>query len=62
MHQPFSDVDLLVLGDRQRLHKIVSEATEILEESNFPYKVDIVFVDDLADSYKQGAQQQAIGF
>lgn len=50
--RPFSDLDLLVEGSVDPL--ALSEIREDLEESNLPIKVDLVHIDDLAESYRAG--------
>lgn len=48
--QKFSDIDILVQINSDLSH-LISEITERLENSNFPYKVDIVDSSALAPSY-----------
>jgi uncharacterized protein len=50
----FSDLDLLVRSKtvNQDLRKEIAKVSEFLMESNFPYKVDLVVEDDLAQSYR----------
>ena len=50
-HQKYSDVDLLIEGDKRDLCALLGQLKEELEESNFPFAVDLVFADDLAASY-----------
>ncbi len=49
-HSPYADVDLLIEGELNR--SLLSELREKLEESNFPFKVDLVPDAELADSYR----------
>lgn len=60
----FSDVDILIKtnDDLTKMRKKISEIKESLEESNFPYKVDLVFEQDLVESYKEEILTQAIKF
>lgn len=60
-HQKFSDLDLLIEGD-VGLKKLLPSITEKLENENFPYKVDLVFYEDLAKSYKESVTQDRIEF
>lgn len=55
-HQEFSDIDISIgLDDKNSKKKIkflISNIRDLFEESNFPYKVDIVLEDDLTESYR----------
>ena len=55
-HRPFSDLDILFELPTQAYLPtgFLSELKEIMEESRFPYKVDLVNVDELAESYVAG--------
>lgn len=55
-YQPFSDLDLMVHSE-QDLSKEVSNLSEFLSESQFPYKVDLVLWSQFAESYKEGYLQ-----
>ena len=60
--QKFSDIDLLyVESDQQSLpgYFIYSLLAEI-EESNFPYKIDLVNEQELATSYRANVELQKI--
>ena len=61
-HKKFSDIDLLFVADPSR--KINSQQiysiTTFLENSNFPYKVDLVSADELAESYRAGVEAEKI--
>lgn len=46
-HRPLSDLDIVSKGPLSKLQ--VSEINEQLEESNLPYKVDLVLWDELED-------------
>ncbi len=50
-HQKFSDIDLLIDAPTD-LSALTSSLSEQLEQSNFPFKVDLVSVRDLAPSYQ----------
>ena len=53
-HHQFSDVDILIEGVMTpRLKNQIVNIKEIMEESNFPYKLDLVHIDDLASSYRE---------
>ncbi len=55
----FSDLDLLVESEKD-LSNVISQITEIVEEGNFPYKVDIVQARSLADSYRSNVNHDKI--
>lgn len=64
-HNKFSDLDLLIESKTAQLTKLkslISKIREDLEESNFPYKVDLVFFDDLATSYKDNVLSERVKF
>jgi predicted nucleotidyltransferase len=50
-HQRFSDIDILV-DSAEDLTSIISAIAEECEDSNFPYKIDIVDDRFLADSFR----------
>lgn len=53
-YSKFSDLDLLLSHSSKSNEKrsLKSQIEERLIDSNFPYKVDIIFEEDLADSYR----------
>lgn len=53
-HKKFSDVDVLYEVDKKKPFPpgFLSQIREQLEESRLPYKVDLVCLDDLAQSYR----------
>jgi hypothetical protein len=57
--QKYSDIDILVVGSND-VSKLISNISERLEESNFPYKVDIVDDRLLAASYRASADRDKI--
>jgi predicted nucleotidyltransferase len=56
-HKPFSDLDIMYdTKDSTQLPKgFISHLREEIEESRLPFKVDLVDVNYMADSYKSGA-------
>lgn len=53
-HRRYSDIDLLY-EERQPLPQgLIFDIASDLEESDLAYKVDLVSVDDLAESYREG--------
>ena len=61
-HSKFSDVDILIKSNdySPALIRKVSAIEEFLISSNFPYKVDIVFERDIAESYRDDILQNLI--
>lgn len=57
----FSDVDLLIESEID-ISKVLGEIKESLINSNFPYKVDLVWSKNLASSYKQNIENEKIAF
>ena len=49
-HSTFADVDLLIEGELNQ--SLLGELREKIEQSNFPFKVDLVLDAELADSYR----------
>jgi predicted nucleotidyltransferase len=55
----YADVDLLVEGpDKPRA--LIGEINERLVESNFPYKVDLVLEQDLAEGYRENVMAERV--
>ena len=52
-HHPHSDVDLLYRVSRPLPAGVIARITEAIEESRFPFKVDLVNEKDLAESYRK---------
>ena len=57
----FSDLDLMVVS-KVDVSANVGEIQEILEESSFPYKVDIVQNKDFAESYRESFERDKVEF
>lgn len=61
-HSKFSDLDLLYCEDENRpitpheIHEILSQ----MEESDFPYHVDLVNLKELASSYKDNVLRDRV--
>jgi predicted nucleotidyltransferase len=58
-HQRFSDLDLMVESPLD-LHGLVSEISEQLVESDFPYKVDLVELRRFAKSYLENFYRERV--
>ncbi len=56
--QRFSDLDLLVEGEVPAA--TLSLIREALDESNLPFRVDLVLFKDLAESYQAGALRDKV--
>ena len=54
-HTNYSDLDLLIRSVEAsiQLKKLKSEIEEFLENSNFPFKVELVFENEVAESYQE---------
>ncbi len=52
-NSPFSDLDLMVHAESD-LSEDVSRMDEFLQNSNFPYQVDLVEWSQFSESYKPG--------
>lgn len=60
-NHPFSDVDILLEGDfTAEVEKEILSVKDFFEESNFPYKVDLVRMKDLAQSYHSSVMRDRI--
>ena len=57
-HWPFSDLDILVQGSSNS--SLLSSIAEKLEESNLPFRVDLVGEGDLADAYKVNVERDKV--
>jgi predicted nucleotidyltransferase len=55
-HNPFSDLDLMIESDKD-LSREVSALSDALEESQFPYKVELVLHSHFSDRYKAGYER-----
>lgn len=60
-HQPFSDLDLMVEAD-QELGATIGALQEVLSNSNFPYKVDLVEFCHFAEAYQGGYRHERVPF
>lgn len=58
--QPYSDVDILIEGDKSQLYNVLSDIREQLEESNFPFAVDLVLAEELAGSYAASVRRDRV--
>lgn len=63
----FSDVDLLVspatsgsAAGARTARALIGAIRERLEESRFPYKVDLVYEPDLAEAYREAVTRERI--
>lgn len=53
-HRPLSDLDIVSKSALSKLQ--ISEIHELLEESNLPYKVDLILWDEIDESFKNNIQ------
>ena len=56
----FSDIDLIIMTNNNLPSDIVAQLTNEIDESNIPYKVDIVEWHLLSDSLKNSIQKQFV--
>ena len=59
-HHPYSDVDLLYQTSSPLPAGFISGLKESLEDSRFPYSVDLVDENDLAASYRDNVTSSMI--
>lgn len=60
-NHPFSDVDVLLEGNiNNEIDVQIIKIKDFFEDSNFPFKVDLVKFDDLAESYRLGILESRI--
>lgn len=61
-HRPYSDIDLLIerSSEVKNFSRLISQLKEAIEESSLPYKVDLVDIKDLAESYKEKVLRERI--
>ncbi len=61
-HRPYSDIDFLIerSNEVKNFSSLISTLKEALEESSLPYKVDLVDIRDLAESYKEKVLKERI--
>ncbi len=57
-HHPNSDVDLLYKAQQEFPKGFISSIKEAIEESNFPYTVELVNDSELAESYRNSVVAQ----
>jgi predicted nucleotidyltransferase len=57
-HKPFSDIDLLIEAAPAMTSSQQSEISSALEESNLPFKVDIVLLENLYPPYAPKIQTE----
>lgn len=58
-HRPFSDLDLMVESAAVKGLDLPS-LSEKIQSSNFPYKVDLVHLNDFADAYRAGYERDKV--
>ena len=62
-HKEFSDLDLLIDADAEKdLTSLAGKIEEELIEGNFPYKVDLVFKKNLAQSDSDKIEREFVRF
>lgn len=59
-NHPFSDIDILLEKGGDKADFQMSKLKEFFEESNFPYKIDLVRSEDLAESYRPSVMKDRV--
>lgn len=59
--KPFSDLDLMIEANSDVSSEVAS-IREKIESSNFPYKVDIVLLEQFASSYRPSFEKDKVRF
>lgn len=59
-HQKFSDIDILFSVSKKLPEIFLFNIKDSLEESNLPYKVDLVNLENLAKSYRDDVLKDRI--
>lgn len=59
-HHSHSDVDLLFKVSQELPSGLISNVKENIEESKFPFAVDLVNDSDLAASYRESVESQLV--
>lgn len=59
---PYSDIDLLVddLQNQPTDRSQISLAMDAMENSNFPFKIELVYRSHLADSYREDVEASMV--
>ncbi len=58
-HKKYSDIDVMIESDK-RVDVLVSEILEYFSKSNFPYKIDLVQLEDFSDTYIENYQKEKV--
>lgn len=58
-HSKFSDIDLMVESNKD-LSKLIFNLRELAEESNFPFKVDLVLKSEFNPSYLESYDKNKV--
>ena len=61
-HRDFSDLDLMICGADDSIRPLVGQIQESLIESSFPFKVDLVLLQDFACSYRARFESEKVRF
>ena len=60
-HHPFSDIDILFEGNSSPdLNTKIIQIKQEAQDSNFPFKIDLVYSPDLVEGYKSNVLQNRI--
>ncbi len=64
-HSAFSDLDLMVEAEGQSIEKVRRELSQIeekVEDSLFPFKLDLVLLSDFAAAYRDSYEKDKIAW
>ena len=56
----FSDLDLVIMGDERILYDTIADIREAFEESDIPYKVDILEWATINDNFRKIIDQRYV--
>ncbi len=59
-HHPNSDVDILYKVKKEMPAGYIAEINEAIEESHFPFTVELVNDENLASSYRKSVESQLV--
>jgi predicted nucleotidyltransferase len=59
-HKPFSDLDIVVVGDQPLTIPTLAALNEAFTESDLPWKVDIVDAATISDTFRSHIEAQKV--
>ncbi len=64
-HSPFSDLDLMVEAQEEETEKLrreISRIEELVENSLFPFKLDLVLLTEFASAYRDSYEKDKVAW